>query len=182
MGRRARVELRYNSPGSWIHLFWFLSCFLLLWYFALIKKNIFLVLEIIYFIENSLFRRCFLEGGTPLFGLDGNVPLSRAWFSGSWRGILYNNVKVVYKQSTFVIPTIFDQKIQFGQDVSLKTTYFCMWNKMNQGPNIWSLFLSRVWVWRPRRQNFTQTFLRYDVFLEISEHLDWSAMSCSYFC
>ena len=53
------------------------------------------------------------KGGTPLFGLDGNVPLSRAWFSGSWTGILYKNVKVGYQhaQSTFVIPTIFDQKI-----------------------------------------------------------------------
>ena len=32
-----------------------------------------------YCTENSLFCRCFPEGGhTPLFGLDGNVPLSRA--------------------------------------------------------------------------------------------------------
>ena len=37
--------------------------------------------------ENSLFCRCFPEGGTSLFGLDGNVPLSRAWLSGSWNGI-----------------------------------------------------------------------------------------------
>ena len=67
--------------------------------------------EIMYFMENSLFRRCFLEGGhSPIFGLDGNVALSRAWFSGSWSGILYKNVKVGYKRSTFVIPTIFDQK------------------------------------------------------------------------
>jgi len=93
-----------------------------------------------------MFHSCFLEGGTPLFGLDGNVPMSRAWFSGSWSGILYKNVKVGYKQSAFVIPKIFDQKIQFGQDVSLKITYFCMRNEMKQGPNIWSLFLSRVWV------------------------------------
>ena len=50
--------------------------------------------------------------GTPLFGLDGNVALSRAWVSGSWTGILNKNVKVGYKQSTFVIPTMFDQKNQ----------------------------------------------------------------------
>ena len=43
------------------------------------------------------------KGATPLFGLDGSVPLSRAWFSGSWSGILYKNVKVGYKQSTFVM-------------------------------------------------------------------------------
>ena len=53
--------------------------------------------------ENSSFCRCFLEGGTPLFGLDGSVPLSRARFSGSWSGILYKNVKVGYKQSTSVM-------------------------------------------------------------------------------
>ena len=57
--------------------------------------------------------------GAPLFGLDGNVPLSRAWFSGSWTRILYKNVKDRYKKCTFVIPTIFDRKIQ-SQDVSLK--------------------------------------------------------------
>ena len=63
-----------------------------------------------------------------------------------------------------------------------KISYFCI----RKGPNVWSLFLSRVWIWRPRRQNFTQTFLssprRYDVFFlffEISEPLDWGAMSCS---
>ena len=43
------------------------------------------------------------KGGTPLFGLDGSVPLSRAWFSGSCCGILYKNVKVGYNQSTFVM-------------------------------------------------------------------------------
>ena len=32
-----------------------------------------------------------------------NVPLSRAWFLGSWTGILYKNVKVGYKHSTFVV-------------------------------------------------------------------------------
>ena len=70
--------------------------------------------------ENFLFcRPCFLEGA-PLFGLDGNVPLSRAWFSGSWTRILYKNVKDRYKKSTFAIPTIFDRKIQ-SQDVSVKT-------------------------------------------------------------
>ena len=43
------------------------------------------------------------KGGTPLFGLDGSVPLSRAWFSGCWSGILFKNVKVGYKQSTFAV-------------------------------------------------------------------------------
>ena len=43
------------------------------------------------------------KGGTPLFGLDVSVPPSWAWFSGSWSGILYKNVKVGYKQSTFVM-------------------------------------------------------------------------------
>ena len=47
--------------------------------------------------DNSLFCRCLLEGGTPLFDLDGNVPLSKAWFSGSCTGeILYKNMKVGY--------------------------------------------------------------------------------------
>ena len=172
MGRRARVELRYFSPGAWIHLFWFLSCFLLLCYLSWWKRKILLVLvfhfdfpaNFCFFFLSRLYIswriRCSVgvswKGGTPLFGLDGNVPLSGAWFSGSWSGILYKNVKVGYKQSILVIPpTIFDQKIQFG----LKITYSCMWNEMNQGPNIWSLFLSRIWVWRPRWQNFTQTFL-----------------------
>ena len=68
---------------------------------------------IIYCMENSCSADVSCKGGTFLFGLDGNVPLSRAWFSGSWTGILYKNVKVGYlhAQSTFVIPTIFDQKI-----------------------------------------------------------------------
>ena len=121
-----------------IQLFWFLSCFLLLWsgpapalIFCLwLKRKIFLVLVshfyflandcffsferyIIYCMENSSFCRCFLEGGTPFFGLDGSVPLSRAWFSGSWSGILYKNVKVGYKQSTFVM-------------LIWKINYFCM--------------------------------------------------------
>ena len=43
------------------------------------------------------------KGSTPLFDLDGSVPLSRAWLSESWSGILYTNVKVGYKQSTFVM-------------------------------------------------------------------------------
>ena len=144
MGRRARVELRYNSPGAWIPLFGFLSCFLLLWYFALIKKkNIldfsvwFWLYRLIFFFLSRLYIswriHCSVgvswKGGTPLFGfIDGKVPLSRAWFSGSWSGIVYKSVKVGYKQSTFVIPTIFGQKIRFGQNVSLKITYFCMRN------------------------------------------------------
>ena len=38
-----------------------------------------------------------LKRGTPLFDLDGNLPLSRAWFSGSCTGgILYKNMKVGY--------------------------------------------------------------------------------------
>ena len=49
---------------------------------------------------------------TLLFCLDGYVPLSSAWFSGSWTGILYKNVKVGYKLSTSVVPSIFYQKIQ----------------------------------------------------------------------
>ena len=49
---------------------------------------------------------------TPLFCLDGYAPLSSAWFSGSWTGILYKNVKVGYELSTSVVPTIFYQKIQ----------------------------------------------------------------------
>ena len=62
---------------------------------------------------------------------------------------------------------------------------------------IWSLFLSRVWVWRSRRQNFTQTFTLSAPLGNgpwcfsrdyISESLDWSAMSVyflgwsKYFC
>ena len=48
----------------------------------------------------------------PHFALTGSVALSRARVSGSWTGILYKNVKVGYKQSTFVIPTMFEQKNQ----------------------------------------------------------------------
>ena len=43
------------------------------------------------------------KGGTPLFGFDDSVALSRAWFSGSWSGNLYKNVKVGYRQYTFVM-------------------------------------------------------------------------------
>ena len=53
------------------------------------------------------------RGDTPLFDLEGNVPLRKESFSGSWTGILYKNVKVGCKQSTFVIKTIFFQKLQF---------------------------------------------------------------------
>ena len=44
-------------------------------------------------------------GGLPYLALTViyNVPLSRAWFLGSWTGILYKNVKVGYKHSTFVV-------------------------------------------------------------------------------
>ena len=51
------------------------------------------------------------------------------------------------------------KKIKF-QDVNLKN-YSFLYAKRNdyQGPNIRCLLLSRVWVWTPRRQNFTQTFL-----------------------
>ena len=95
------------------------------------------------------------------------------------------NLKVGYKLSTLVLPAIFYQKIQFD-DVILKN-YLVLYAKRNEsGPKIRSLVLSRVWVWRPRRQNFTQTIpwvhpsgtVRY-VFLEISESPDWSAMFCS---
>ena len=81
--------------------------------------------------ENSLFCRCFPEEGIPLFGHDGNVPLSRAWISCSWNGILYRNVTVGCKQCTFVVQTIFFyQKIQF-YDVSLKN-YFVLYAKRNE--------------------------------------------------
>ena len=68
--------------------------------------------------------------GAPLFGLDGNVPLSRAWFSGSCTRILYKNVKDGYKKSTFVIPTIFS-----------KNSNSVFENGMDQGYKIISLVI-----------------------------------------
>ena len=58
-------------------------------------------------------RRNGWGGDTPLFGLQGNEPLRKAQFSGSWTGIVYKNLKVGYKQWAFMVPTIFSQKIQF---------------------------------------------------------------------
>ena len=46
----------------------------------------------VYCVDNSLFCRCFLEGGTPLFGLDDNVPLSRTWVLGSWSAESFTKV------------------------------------------------------------------------------------------
>ena len=59
---------------------------------------------------NSFFEGVSWKRGTPIFGLDSSVALSREWVSGFWTGILHKNVKVGYKQPTFVIPTMFDQK------------------------------------------------------------------------
>ena len=88
-----------------------------------------------YCTENSLFCRWFPEGGgLPYLALTViyNVPLSRAWFLGSWTGILYKNVKVGYKHSTFVVWTMFYQNLQF-HDVSFKNYLVpCMRNETNQ--------------------------------------------------
>ena len=109
-----------------------------------------------YCTENSLFCRCFPEGGggLPYLALTViyNVPLSRAWFLGSWTGILYKNVKVGYKHSTFVVWTMFYQNLQF-HDVSFKNYLVpCMRNETKR---------ISVGVWRHRRQNCTQTILEY---------------------
>ena len=41
--------------------------------------------------------------GIKLSGSGDENVKSRAWFLGSWTGILYKNVKVGYKHSTFVV-------------------------------------------------------------------------------
>ena len=84
------------------------------------------------------------KGSTPLFGLDGSVPLSRAWFSGSWSGILYKNVKVGYKQFTFAMLVLLLYEKQNESEI------YYMVSSLKRGV---SLNL------RPRWQNFTQTFL-----------------------
>ena len=73
-----RVELRYNSPGAWIHLLWFLSCFLLLWYFALVKKK-----HILGF-RDYIFRREFLV--PQVFPGRGTLPYLALMVMCPWAG------------------------------------------------------------------------------------------------
>ena len=69
----------YNPPSWWTIFFVFLSSG-----------------YIIYYMENSLFSRYFPEGGcTPLFGLDGYLPLSRACH----RNPSYNEKNFIFNQT-----------------------------------------------------------------------------------
>ena len=54
-------------------------------------------------------------------------------------------MKVGYKLSTFVVPEIFYQTIQFD-DVLLKNYLVLYAKRKESGPKIRSLVLSRVWV------------------------------------
>ena len=64
---------------------------------------------------------------------------------GYWGFKGKKDVKVGYKLSTFVVPEIFYQTIQFD-DVLLKNYLVLYAKRKESGPKIRSLVLSRVWV------------------------------------
>ena len=145
---------------------------LLLFSFILIfclwlKRKIYLVLVLVFLASGRLYvawKILCSEGvswkvGTPHLALTVVWPwaghefqdLGPESFTRMWR-LDISSLHLWYQQCS-------TKKIKF-QDVNLKN-YSFLYAKRNdyQGPNIRSLLLSRVWVWTPRRQNFTQTFL-----------------------
>ena len=87
-------------------------------------------------------------------------------------------MKVGYKLSTFVVPEIFYQTIQFD-DVLLKNYLVLYAKRKESGPKIRSLVLSRVWVLKASAAKLYRNNPRVHsagtvpyVFLEISESSD----------